>query len=174
MMAVSIPVNFVISLVRHFFIHGIYILITNDHSFQDKTSVLLVVVLLAVQATNHHHSNRRRQALVSVAVLLVVGMRQLVLMVLPVVQVDTSHHHSPATLDMALVLVKSPEELSALVDQAMNHQAPKYNNMLLILKVSSTIQTHKLSVVQLLAVYKHTHKTSEFASFNHQLFHHQA
>ncbi len=96
------------------------------------------------------------------------------MLALLVVQADTSQHHSPATLDMALVLVKSPEELSVLVDQAMNHQALKYNNMLLILKVSSTIQTHKLSVVQLLVAYKHTHKTSEFASFNHHLFHHQA
>jgi hypothetical protein len=46
--------------------------------------------------------------------------------------------------------------------------------MLLMLKVSSLIQTHKSSVVQLLAVYKHIHKTSEFASFNHHLFHLQA
>jgi hypothetical protein len=40
-----------------------------------------------------------------------------------------------------------------------------------MLKVTTKIQTHKLSVVQLLVVYKHTHKTSEFASFNHHQFH---
>jgi len=48
------------------------------------------------------------------------------------------------------------------------------HNMQQILKVSFKIPTHKSSVVQLQVVYKPIHKTSEFASFNHHLFHHQA
>jgi hypothetical protein len=46
--------------------------------------------------------------------------------------------------------------------------------MPLMHKVYSKIQTHKSFVVQLLVVYKHTHKTSKFASFNHHQFHPQA
>jgi hypothetical protein len=46
--------------------------------------------------------------------------------------------------------------------------------MLRTLKVSLLIQIHKSSVVQLRVVYKPTHKTSKFASFNHHLFHLQA
>jgi len=46
--------------------------------------------------------------------------------------------------------------------------------MLLMLEVSTSIQTHRSSVVQLLAVPIHTHKTSKFASFNLHLSHPQA
>jgi hypothetical protein len=56
----------------------------------------------------------------------------------------------------------------------MNHQALKFNIMLLMLKVSTKIQIHKSSVAQLQVVYKHTHKTSKFAFFNHHPFHPQA
>jgi hypothetical protein len=40
-----------------------------------------------------------------------------------------------------------------------------------MLKVSILTQTHKSFVVQLQLVFKPTHKTLQFASFNHHLFH---
>jgi hypothetical protein len=110
---------------------------------------------------NHHHS--KHQALVLVVVVLVV------------VQAATSHHHSTAVVDMVVMLPSLLVELSVQVDHHTNqyHQALKYSNMLLMLKVSTLIKTHKSSAAQLLVVYKHTHKTFEFASFNHHLFHPQ-
>jgi len=43
-----------------------------------------------------------------------------------------------------------------------------------MLKVSILIQIHKSFVVQLQPVFKPIHKTLQFASFNHHLFHHMA
>jgi hypothetical protein len=111
--------------------------------------------------TNH-------QAVVVMVVVLM--MRHLVLVVLVAVQAATNHHHSPAVVDMVLKLATPPVELN----QAMHHQVLKYNNMLLILKVSFKMQTHKSFVAQHPVVFKHTHKTSEFAFFNHHPFHPQA
>jgi hypothetical protein len=130
--------------------------------------VLVLVSVLVVQAMNHPHTNH--QAVVSVAVLVMVHHS---VAVLPVVQAVTNHHHSQAVVDMVLMLVSLPEEPS-VEDQAINNQALKYNSMLLMLKDSFKIQTHKSSVAQLLVVYKLIHKTSEFAFFNHPQYHHQA
>jgi len=150
----------------------------------DKMLVLVVMVLVLVvmvlvlpvsvpvvaQATKHHHSNHQP------LVLVVVMMHHLLLaVVLLVVQAATNHQHTLA-LDTVLMLVSSLLELSVLVEQPMKqrHQPHKYNAMLRMLKVSLLIKIHKSFVVQLLVVYKPTHKTSKFASFNHHLFHLQA
>ncbi len=102
--------------------------------------------------------------------------------------VQATNHHIQAALDMVVMLALFLVELSVsvellvsaellvLVDHLMNHhqQTSKCNNMLLMLKVSLSTKTHKSSVVQLPVVYKHTHKTSKFDSFNHPLSHPQA
>ena len=140
-----------------------------DNNLKDKISVVLVqvsvlpaLVLVSVdQASNPHHLNPHHQVLV----LLVAMMHHLLLAVLLVVQAATNHHHS-LPVELALLLADQPLKVQ--------HQPPKSNNMLPMLKVSSLIKTHKSSVVRLLVVYKHTHKTSKFDSFNHHPYHPQA
>ena len=98
--------------------------------------------------------------LVEVTVLVQVQVTVLVQVLVTVVQATNQHH---MVLDSLLVEVP-----------VMAYKALKCNNMLLMLKVSSLITTHKSSVVQLLVVYKHTHKTSKLNFFNHHLYHPQA
>ncbi len=89
--------------------------------------------------------------------------------------VQATNHHNIQAVDMVVVLALSLAELLVLVDHLINqHQAPKYNSMPLMLKVSSLTKTHKSSAVQLLVVFKHTHKISKFDSFNHHPSHLQA
>jgi len=123
----------------------------------DHTVVVQVSLLVVLQAMNHHPSNHQLVAMVAVLM-----HQQLVAML--VVQAATKHHHS-LVVDMEVTLA------SLLVEHPMERHLLKDNNGLLILKVSSKIQIHKSLDVQLLVVYKHTHKTFEFASFNHHLFH---
>jgi hypothetical protein len=133
----------------------------------DKISVLVQLV----QVMNPHHLNHQALVLVEVMV------HHTLLVVLVVEQVATNHqHHSPVVLDMGVKLLLFLVALSMQVHHLskQSHQALKYNNMLLMLKVSLSIKTHKSSVVQLLVVYKHTHKTSKFDFFNHHQFHLQA
>jgi hypothetical protein len=133
--------------------------------------LVLVSVVLVVQAMNHPHTNH--QAVVSLVVLLVVMVHRTVLVpVLPLVQAVMNHHHSQAVEDMVLMLVWPSVEVS--VDQAINRQAAKFNNMLLMLKVSFKMQIHKSFVAQHPVVFKLIHKISKFAFFNHHPFHHQA
>jgi hypothetical protein len=168
----------------------VVLILVNSVTSSDKTLVVVLLVVLAMALALH--TNHQPMVLVLVSVLVVQVMNRpphsnqhqvadlvvvLVMMhhlVLVVVLAATNQHHSPVQ-DMVVMLALSLVEVPVLVEQVTNHhhQAPKYNNMLLILKVSFKIQTHKLSVVQLQVVYKHTHKTSEFASFNHHPFHPQ-
>jgi hypothetical protein len=80
------------------------------------------------------------------------------------------NHQAALVVDMVLKL------LLLLVELLMvhHHQAHKFNNGLLMLKASFKIQIHKSFVVQLPVVFKLIHKTSEFDSFNHHLYHPQA
>jgi hypothetical protein len=157
----------------------VYVYIDNNYDkLKDKISVLAVLVLVlvlvsVVQATNLHHLNPHHQALV----LLVATMHHLLLAVLLVVQAATNQHHSlPVDMVLVLVLVLALLLVELSVDHLLNPhlQTSKSKNMLPMLKVSSLIKTHKSSVVQLLVVYKHTHKTSKFDFSNHHLYHPQA
>jgi hypothetical protein len=82
----------------------------------------------------------------------------------------------PMVLD--LVVVMYHQVVMEVKDMRVHHhytvQALLFKHIQLMLKVSIKIQTHKSSVVRLQVVYKPTHKTSEFASFNHHLSHPQA
>ncbi len=83
------------------------------------------------------------------------------------------HHMVAVVMEQVLVLL-----LWEVKDTMLHHHHSVhkllYKHMLLMLKVSLSTKTHKSSVVQLLVVYKHTHKISKFDSFNHPLFHLQA
>jgi hypothetical protein len=84
--------------------------------------------------------------------------------------------HQPAMVAISEVLREHP------LVSVVNHSSPRHPQALvvqrrptqLMLKVSSKIQTHKSSVVQLLVVLKHTHRKSPYDSFNPHLCHHQA
>ncbi len=140
---------------------------TNHHhmvlvSVVELVMVLAVAWVLVDQATNHHHTQ-----VVHMAVTLVLSLAELLVLAEVLVLAELLVMVDP------LVLV----ELLVMVDQAatnQHHQAHKYNNMLLMLKVYSLTKTHKSFAVQLPVVYKHTHKTSKFDSFNHHLYHPQA
>jgi hypothetical protein len=99
------------------------------------------------QHTNHLHTNHQ-QAMVLAMVLALVLLVLLVLVLVEVKHMMLHHHHSVHKL--------------------------LYKHIQLMLGVSLSIQTHKSSVVQLPVVHRPTHKTFEFASFNHHQFHHQA
>jgi hypothetical protein len=79
---------------------------------------------------------------------------------------------------LELVVVTQHQLVMEVKDMMLHHHHTVHKVLFkhtqLMLKVSIKIQTHKSSVVRLQVVYKPTHKTSEFASFNHHLSHPQA
>ena len=162
------------------------LVITNDYYyFQDKTSAAVLVMVLV-----HHHSNHHRMVVVLVSALVVLVTALVVLVSALVVQVtmllhlvlvlvlvselevQATNHPTQAVVDMVLMLLLLLVLVLVSVDHhPMEPQVLKYNNMLLMLKASSLTTTHKSSVDQLLVVFKHTLKTSEFDSFNHHQSH---
>jgi hypothetical protein len=75
---------------------------------------------------------------------------------------------------LVLVLVLLMEHQPAMEGKMPHHHHSVHKLMQQMLKVSFKIQIHKSFVVRLQVVYKHTHKTSKFAFFNHHLSHPQA
>mgnify|MGYP006904181223 FL=1 len=120
--------------------------------------------MAVAQATNHHHTQAVVTELMLVSVDQATSHHTQAVVMVPVlvmaVAQATNHHHSQVVVAMELVLVS--------VDQAH-----KFNNMLPMLKVSSSTTTHKSLLVQPLVVFKPINKTLKFDSFNHHHFHHQ-
>jgi len=130
-------------------------------------------VVLLVHGNHHHHHS----VLVLVGVLALDGVlvhQALNTELLVLVSVVLMVHHTvlvavllvAVLLMLVMLLVELPMMLQLL-------QLAK-STMLLMLKDSSKIQTHKSSAVPTQLVYKHIPKTSVFASFNHHQYQLQA
>jgi hypothetical protein len=118
------------------------------------TELVLEVVLVVVMVV-HHRMNR-----------LLMNHQEAMAVVLALVT-----EHPPDTM---LELVVVIQHQLVMEDKMPHHHHSVHKLMLRMLKVSFKIQIHKSFVVQLQVVYKLTHKTLKFASFNHHLSHPQA
>jgi len=145
----------VVALVAH------QVMSRQDHTVAADTELMLV--LLVVLMVAHQVMNRQLHT-------------ELVLEALSAVVVLVVHHHMiPHQSVMVLELVVvTHHQLDLILHQSHTVVQVVFKHMQLMLKVSIKIQIHKSSVVQLQVVFKPTHKTSKFASFNHHLSHPQA